>query len=137
MDGQEETTDDDTGFLGGQQWDCDGCPPPFFDLPPPPRPPFMEDPDYCASTTATGGSPYDSCDNPLIVDSHGLSIQNDVLHVVLIVITSLVSVLLILIVAGIVWRFVVLLFVPDHFENDRPHCPPPPLPSDMTNKTIS
>ena len=27
-------------------WDCDGCPPPFFELPPPPRPPFM-DGDFC------------------------------------------------------------------------------------------
>ena len=40
----------------------DDCPPPLFLLPPPPRPPEMGD--SCSSL-----SPYESCDNIIIIDS--------------------------------------------------------------------
>ena len=32
----------DDGLLF-RNWDCPGCPPPIFDLPPPPRPPWLDD----------------------------------------------------------------------------------------------
>ncbi len=41
---EDEEGDALTSLLGGDRgWDCDGCPPPYFDLPPPPRPDFMDD----------------------------------------------------------------------------------------------
>ena len=104
-DGSE--SDADAGLFGAR-WDCDGCPPPFFDLPPPPRPPFLDNPDYCNNPENSDSprSPYDSCDNPIIIDSTGSGswLQTEALNVVLIVITALVSVLLILLLACIVWR---------------------------------
>ena len=87
-------------------WDCPGCPPPYFDLPPPPLPPFL-DPDeaHCSS-------PYASCDSAdpsvIVVDdsSSPLGLESDLLTALVVVIASLVLVMLALLVACVVWRSV-------------------------------
>ena len=67
----------DEGLLFGfeDSWDCDGCPPPVFNLPPPPRPPWLEDLDDCGSTEASLSemlAQLETCDNTIIRDSHTL-----------------------------------------------------------------
>ena len=93
---------------GAAAWDCDGCPPPFFELSPPPRPPFLDDGDHCSSGSGSSHqSPYESCDNigvPVIVVDSGLGLEGDLLNVLVIVISALVLVLLALLAACLVWR---------------------------------
>ena len=96
-------------------WDCDGCPPPFFELPPPPRPPFMGDGDFCeslagnskvgASSSSSSSSPYESCDNPLIIVDSGFRLENDLLNVLLVVICAVLLVAVALIAAVVIWRW--------------------------------
>lgn len=82
-------------------WDCDGCPPPYFDLPPPPRPDFLEDSDYCEKKS----SPYDSCElQPVVVIDSQAHLENDLLNLLLVVISALVLVIVILVVAVVIWR---------------------------------
>ena len=47
----ERIFSDEDLLLGNadEAWNCDGCPPPVFNLPPPPRPPWLEDLDDCGS----------------------------------------------------------------------------------------
>ena len=115
-------SDDASGEGGGggaldfadSPWDCDGCPPPFFELPPPPRPPFM-DGDFCEGSSgspssgiskigATSTSPYESCDNPLIIVDSGFRLENDLLNVLLVVICAVLLVAVALIAAVVIWR---------------------------------
>ena len=107
-------SDSATGFADSP-WDCDGCPPPFFELPPPPRPPFMDDGDFCEessrlpATSVSSGlpSPYESCDNPsLIVVDSGLRLENDLLNVLLVVICAVLLVAVALVAAVVIWRWV-------------------------------
>ena len=110
MDDTDELDEDSFAF---HPWNCDGCPPPYFDLPPPPRPDFLDDPDYCNNRNPVGdvghagsvvvSSPYDSCDNPVIVDSN-FHFESDLLNIIAIVISSIVLVLLILLTACFIWR---------------------------------
>ena len=91
-------------------WDCDGCPPPFFELPPPPRPPFMDDGDFCESSkvgasSSSSSSPYESCDNPLIIVDSGFRLENDLLNVLLVVICAVLLVAVALIAAVVIWRW--------------------------------
>ncbi len=86
-----------SGVSPSSEWDCDGCPPPYFDLPPPPRPPFMEDADTCSV------SPYDTCDSPIIIDSQ-LHLKNDLLNILLIVICAALLVAVAIVVAVVIWR---------------------------------
>ena len=96
-----EDLEDDSFY---SSWDCDGCPPPYFDLPPPPRPDFLEDADYCSSS-GSGGSPYDSCElQPVVVIDSQLHLENDLLNLLLIVISALVLVVVILVIAVVIWR---------------------------------
>ena len=114
-------SDSATGFADSP-WDCDGCPPPFFELPPPPRPPFMDDGDFCEESSGLPGtslssglpSPYESCDNPsLIVVDSGLRLdENDLLNVLLVVICAVLLVAVALVAAIVIWRFVRLLMLP-------------------------
>ena len=98
--GGEDPLEDDAFY---SSWDCDGCPPPYFDLPPPPRPDFMEDADYC--TKSSSSSPYDSCEvQPVVVIDSQLHLENDLLNLLLIVISALVLVLVILVIAVVIWR---------------------------------
>ena len=103
MDESDERRQDDDDAFSSHKWDCDGCPPPYFDLPPPPRPNFLENPDYCASSGEEKKSPYETCDNPIIIDSH-LLLENDLLNILLIVIASVIVVLIILVIACVIWR---------------------------------
>ena len=81
--------------------DCDDtlCGPPIFDLPPPPRPPWLED---------IEGGCWDNaqaCDNTPIVSS--LDNFQDIFHSVsIIVVSSIIIVISILLAAVILWRFV-------------------------------
>ena len=64
---------------------CDGCPPPFFDLPPPPRPPWLEPLEDCDDSplsTFEHLSAADKCDanvaivaNPFEETFHSLAIS--------------------------------------------------------------
>ena len=58
MESNNDSDDASGGEVGDvnfadSPWDCDGCPPPFFELPPPPRPPFM-DGDFCEGSSSSG-----------------------------------------------------------------------------------
>ena len=109
-------------FLAGR-WDCDGCPPPFFNLPPPPRPPFLEDvtlPGHAAAASEEeraefclrNSNPYDTCDNPLIVDTRlrgasdvgSVFLEGEALNILVIVVCACLLVALILAVAFVIWR---------------------------------
>lgn len=102
---------EDEAFYGREWWDCDGCPPPYFDLPPPPKPPFLDETPCEEVVDAVDGSavlrpvssPYEVCDNPVIIDSR-LHFENDLLNILVIVISAVVLVFLILLGACIVWR---------------------------------
>ncbi len=106
MEGDVRPNDDEAFY----EWDCDGCPPPFFDLPPPPKPPFLDE-SPCEEVEKPGlgtvlrpvNSPYEYCDNPVIIDSR-LHLENDLLNILAIVISAVVLVFLILLGACIVWR---------------------------------
>ncbi len=91
----EESADDEDSLLDPLlhgHWDCDGCPPPFFDLPPPPRPPGIgvepSLPPGCDHGDSGGGgggtvssySPYESCDllpSVNLVDEGGGGVLNN------------------------------------------------------------
>ena len=85
-----------TAFSADAAWDCAGCPPPYFDLPPPPRPPFM-DVDSCSA------SPYEVCDTPLIIDS-AAHLENDLLNVLVVVGCAVLLVAVVLVAACVIWR---------------------------------
>ena len=98
-----------------------GCPPPYFDLPPPPRPPFLEAADCLEdekeeiSSPIGGGlhkgrkssegfySPYESCSHPTIIDSTA-SDENELLNILIIIVISCLLVGLILTVTCLIWR---------------------------------
>ena len=126
MESSNDSAEGDAGsseaatVFADSPWDCDGCPPPFFELPPPPRPPFMDDGDFCeessglpAGSSLSSGlpssisSPYESCDNPsLIVVDSGLRLENDLLNVLLVVICAVLLVAVALVAAVVIWRWV-------------------------------
>jgi hypothetical protein len=94
--------DEDLLFAGDAAWNCDGCPPPVFNLPPPPRPPWLEDPDDCGSKDPSLSamlSQLESCDNPLIRDSHTLF--EDTFHSVAVIVVSAVVLVMVILVAGV------------------------------------
>jgi hypothetical protein len=98
---------------------CDlwGPPPPIFDIPPPPRPPWEPCPDDEirrpltasdeAATNDLGGSGnfnYETCDiNPLVIDST-LYVGESLFTVLLIVICSLILVGIVMAVAIVIYR---------------------------------
>ena len=59
--------------VNSPEWDCAGCPPPLFHLPPPPRPPWLDDleGEDCADTPSLHErlSQLETCDNLLIFKS--------------------------------------------------------------------
>lgn len=112
-------------------WDCEGCPPPFFALPPPPRPPFLavegED-EHCTKDT----SPYETCDNPIIIDSH-FHTSNELLNIILIVIFAFLLVGIILVIAFIIWRKRVNLLSPFRGKSRHHGSSSSTLPVDPNN----
>lgn len=86
-----------------EAWDCDGCAPPAFHLPPPPRPPWLEDLDDCQQGESNS-NPYqlddwlsqmETCDNTIILDSQ--SYFEDTFHsIAIIVVCSIVLVIVML-----------------------------------------
>ena len=58
--------------------DCDEsslCPPPVWALPPPPRPPWLSEPEPGQDSCSDSGSEFESCENILILDT-GAGIQH-------------------------------------------------------------
>lgn len=98
-----ELAEDEGGggsLLFGGHWDCPGCPPPTFDLPPPPRPPFLDE-DSCA----VDSSPYETCSlQPLVVIDSGSALHNDLINVLLVGVCALTLVTVLLVVACVIWR---------------------------------
>ena len=101
----EETEDDnfesffaDAPFL---ELDCDDpvspCPPPLWELPPPPRPPWLSE-DSCDS-----GSEFESCENILILDT-GAGIQHTFHNLVIIAVCSAILVILLVFLVACIWR---------------------------------
>ena len=107
----ERIFSDEDLLLGNadEAWNCDGCPPPVFNLPPPPRPPWLEDLDDCGSkgsiTLSEMLSSVESCDNTIIRDSHTLF--EDTFHsVAVIVVSAIVLVMVVLVAAIMIFKWV-------------------------------
>ena len=99
-------------------WDCADCPPPEFHLPPPPRPPWMEELDDCDHDEGAGGSGgqtrladllqhSSTCDSNLqlvsVNDTH--SYLEDTFHsIAVIVVCSVILVILLLIVGVVIFK---------------------------------
>ena len=90
---QDENVFSDQSLL----WDCDGCAPPSFNIPPPPRPPWMENPDHCGQDLEDSNTSFESqetlshwlsqlqtCDNTIIRDPP--SVFEDVFHSIAIIV---------------------------------------------------
>lgn len=105
--------DPDRVFSDGRAlWeDCgDGCAPPLFDLPPPPRPPWLEDLEDCGGA-GTGPAHLDTCDTTLIRDHQTLF--DDTFHSVAVIVVSAVVLVLVLLVAAVtIFRYSIETGVP-------------------------
>jgi hypothetical protein len=88
-------------------WDCDGCAPPTFNLPPPPRPPWLEDLDGCGGqqqemmdqemTLSEWLAKMEACDSTVIRDQQ--SYFEDTFHSIAIIVVC--SILLVIMMLGI------------------------------------
>ena len=109
--------------LNPSYWDCDGCPPPEFHLPPPPRPPWMEElegcdkPDEYTTSTLNGDrihssssslkeilNSLDSCDNTLVLNDSQSYFEDTFHSIAVIVVCSVVLVIMLLIVGVVIFR---------------------------------
>ena len=109
---QDENLFSDQSLL----WDCDGCAPPSFNIPPPPRPPWMENPDHCGQDLEDSNTSFESqetlshwlsqlqtCDNTIIRDPP--SVFEDVFHsIAIIVVCAIILVIFILSVGLYVFK---------------------------------
>lgn len=109
---QDENVFSDQSLL----WDCDGCAPPSFNIPPPPRPPWMENPDHCGQDLEDSNTSFESqetlshwlsqlqtCDNTIIRDPP--SVFEDVFHsIAIIVVCAIILVIFILSVGLYVFK---------------------------------
>jgi hypothetical protein len=74
-----------------------GCPPPLFDLPAPPPPPFLDTP---LSAFCTG-----DCDTSSLPVMSSLDSVQDIFHsIVIVIVSSLVVVISVLLAAIFIWR---------------------------------
>ena len=106
----EETEDDnfesffaDAPFL---DFDCDdssSCPPPLWSLPPPPRPPWLSEPEPGQDSCSDSGSEFESCENILILDT-GAGIQHTFHNLVIIAVCSAILVILLVFLVACIWR---------------------------------
>ena len=115
--------------LNPSYWDCDGCPPPEFHLPPPPRPPWMEDLDGCDKSEYTNlddgrvtSSPSlkeilnskDTCDNTILITDHQSYFEDTFHSIAVIVVCAVILVIMLLIVGVVIFRYVSILFSLHH-----------------------
>ncbi|XP_065331493.1 uncharacterized protein pxb isoform X2 [Cloeon dipterum] len=86
--------------LNGSEVDCD-CPgpPPEFRLPPPPRPPFLQEP-HCSENSL---SEFEVCDAVPVIDAE-LQSNPSLPPVVVIVVCSIVLLVMLLFVSILVWK---------------------------------
>ena len=82
------------------QADCHDlhCPPPLFSLPPPPRPPWLEDPETCQESSAE-----ESCDNILIIDSQ-VHLKETFHNLFIIAVCAAILVILLVFLVACIWR---------------------------------
>jgi len=96
-------------------WDCPDCPPPEFHLPPPPRPPWMEELDDCDAEGQTDVRLSDilqhssTCDSNLVDNLVSVndtqSYLEDTFHsIAVIVVCSVILVILLLIVGVVIFK---------------------------------
>ena len=99
-------------------WDCPDCPPPEFHLPPPPRPPWMEELDDCdreaaGAASGTGERLADllqhsnTCDSnlQLISVNDTQSYFEDTFHsIAVIVVCSVILVILLLVIGVFIFK---------------------------------
>ena len=81
-------------------YDCPGCPPPVFNLPPPPRPPWLDDPDGCGFSEDSDLAMLETCDAVTLISDN--SYFEDTFHSVAVVLVSAVALVILLMVAGVV-----------------------------------
>ena len=72
------------------------CPPPLFALPPPPRPPWIEE--GCPEN-----SPLESCDNIIIIDSQ-VHLQETFQNLIIIAVCSALLVIMLVFSVACIWR---------------------------------
>ena len=86
--------------------DCDEsslCPPPVWALPPPPRPPWLSEPEPGQDSCSDSGSEFESCENILILDT-GAGIQHTFHNLVIIAVCSAILVILLVFLVACIWR---------------------------------
>merc|ERR1712117_489656 len=108
------------------QSDCDydeDCPPPLFELPPPPRPPWL-DPD----ASCDDSSEYESCENIVIIDSQ-VQLETTFNNLIIIAVCSAVLVILLVFLVACIWRC-------RHFKLGNCHCSTKPGHQDNVNQNI-
>ena len=74
------------------------CPPPLFDLPPPPRPPWLDPDDTCHDS-----SEYESCENIVIIDSQ-VQLETTFHNLIIIAVCSALLVILLVFLVACIWR---------------------------------
>ena len=91
-------------FGHDSRWDCDGCPPPSFNLPPPPRPPWLEDVEDCDETSpGIALDQLESCSNHILVDPFGGGGSfEDTFHSVAVIVVCALVLIIVLMIAGVV-----------------------------------
>ncbi|TRY61982.1 hypothetical protein TCAL_10719 [Tigriopus californicus] len=96
--------EEDSGLLSSSsRWDCDGCAPPTFNLPPPPRPPWLEDFENCNESPSQSEliAQLETCDNTIILNSP----FEDTFHSVLVILVcAFVAVIVLLLLAIAVFK---------------------------------
>jgi len=94
------------------QTDCNDldCPPPLFDLPPPPRPPWLDPEDESCSES----SEYESCENIVIIDSQA-HLEETFHNLIIIAVCSAILVILLVFLIACIWRW-------RYFRSGPCHC---------------
>ena len=98
--------------LNPAYWDCDGCPPPEFHLPPPPRPPWMEELEGCDSQLARQNpslrdilnSRDSSCDSTIVLNDSQSYFEDTFHSIAVIVVCSVILVIMLLIVGVVIFK---------------------------------
>jgi hypothetical protein len=101
MDDTENLFFDESLLFGDSSWDCEGCAPPIFDLPPPPRPPWLEDLEDCDSKPSISDvlSQLETCDSTVIRDHQTLF--DDTFHSIAVIVVSAIVLVVILLVGAV------------------------------------